>query len=86
MAGCVRINSISITQIPKKRSNIIKASAEKNIFLGINSDNYFVDYLVEDLQLQCIDGDIQGILTKDEVIDYGFWHTRRVIAEGYCNK
>lgn len=85
-AGCASINSVSITPIPAGRGQVVKAMATKTIFLGFNFENDFVNNLTEDLKRQCPNGLISGILTKDEVIHYFIFHTRNVIASGFCNK
>lgn len=86
--GCVHIQSVSLTQIPEKRTNKVTTSTEKWIFLFLNFDNDYVDKLNEDLKEKCTGGKIQGILTKDEITDYflAFVMKRKITATGYCNK
>ncbi len=84
LSGCVSLNSVSITQIPKKRSKPVSAVVSKTIFLGFNFDNDFVDALTMKLYSKCKSGRVSGILTKDQITNYLFVHTRKVIAKGYC--
>ena len=88
LASCVSLKTVSLTQIPKKRSRPVQASADKTIFLGFNFDNNFVDTLTGRLKDQCRNGRISGILTKDEITNYFLfivWN-RKVTARGYCVK
>ncbi|MBC7658192.1 MAG: hypothetical protein H7249_00635 [Chitinophagaceae bacterium] len=86
LTACHSINSVSLTQIPQQRNKKVTAEVSKFIFLGLNFDNDYVDGLVGKLKDQCAGGQVKGILTKDEVINYFFmiFHTRAVTATGYC--
>lgn len=87
-AGCTSLQTVSLTSIPAQRSNVVKAQAEKTIFLGFNFDNDFVDQMESQLKNKCPNGQVTGILTKDEIVDYFLmivWK-HRVTATGYCLK
>lgn len=88
ICSCVHVRSVSLTQIPEKRSNKISSTSEKWIFFFLNFDNDFVDKIGEDLKEKCPGGKVQGILTKDEMADYfiGFVMKRKITATGYCSK
>jgi hypothetical protein len=86
LASCASVQSVSLTQIPKDRSEVVKAESSKFIFLGFNFNNDFIDQISDQLKDQCVDGVISGILTKDESYSYILAHTRKVTATGYCNK
>jgi dihydroorotate dehydrogenase len=86
LAGCVSINSVSLTPIPANRKKEVKAEVSKTVFLGFNFNNDFLDPLVDKLKSQCPEGVVSGILTKDEVIAYVLVFTRKVTATGYCNE
>ncbi len=88
MSACASINSVSVTAIPAKKGTPIKAEGSRVIFLGFNFDNDFVDRMTDDLKTQCPDGQVKGILTKDETILYFLFivYKRRVTATGYCQK
>ena len=88
LSGCAHVNSVSLTSIPAKKGQVIRAERSKIIFLGFNFDNDFVDEMAESLRNQCRDGQVKGILTKDEAINYFLWivHKRQVTAQGYCQK
>lgn len=86
LTSCASVNSVSLTQIPSDRSQIVTAETSKTIFLGFNFDNDFVDSIVGDLKTKCPNGVVSGILTKDEVISYFLVYTRKITATGYCNK
>lgn len=86
LAGCASVQSLSLTQIPAKRTEKVQTQASKFIILGFNFNNDFVDDAVEDLKRQCPNGIVTGILTKDEVISYIFAHRRQITATGYCLK
>lgn len=83
--SCAHVNSVSLTPIPTKRSNMVRAEASKTIFLFFNFENDFVNVMVEDLKRQCPNGVVSGILTKDETIAYVLVFVRKVTATGYCN-
>jgi len=83
--GCASVNSVSLTPIPANRSKEVRAEVSRTIFLGFNFDNDYINPLVDNLKMQCPNGVITGILTKDEVISYVLVFTRRVVATGYCN-
>ena len=86
LSGCAMVQSVSLTQIPSDRENVVSASTEKFIFLLFNFDNSFVETLEKDLRAQCPGGEVKGILTKDEIISYFIAHTRKITATGYCIK
>jgi predicted nucleic acid-binding Zn-ribbon protein len=69
----------------EQKKNAITAEASKTIFLGFNFDNDFVDQITEQLKQKCPQGVVSGILTKDEVISYFLFHTRKITATGFCN-
>jgi hypothetical protein len=85
-AGCTHLASVSTSQIPQDRSKVVKAEANRFMFLLFNFDNNFVNTMVDDLARQCPDGKVQGILTKQESIVYFplIAHAYRVSAQGYC--
>jgi hypothetical protein len=84
--ACASLQSVSMTPVPKDRSNPVKVEASRVIFLGFNFDNDYVDRLSEDLRDHCRGGTVSGILTKDEVINYFLFFVvkRKVTASGYC--
>ncbi|MEO5666505.1 MAG: hypothetical protein ABIR96_00455 [Bdellovibrionota bacterium] len=86
LSSCASLNSTSLSSIPAKRDQVVHAEAARTIILGFNFDNDFVNTLEGDLQKQCPGGDVRGILTKDEVIDYFLFIVwkRKVTADGYC--
>ena len=84
LSSCVSLQSVSLTQIPKTRKNLIRSEASKLIFLGFNFDNDFVDAVPQDLRAKCRKGKVTGILTKDEVTNYFIFFRRTVSAQGYC--
>lgn len=86
--SCVHVQSVSLTQIPEKRTNKVSASTDKWIFFALNFDNDYVDKLGEEMKNKCTGGRVQGILTKDELTNYflGLVLKRTVSATGYCNK
>jgi len=86
LTACTSLSTVSLTAIPAQRSKPVKAEASKTIFLGFNFDNDFVDQMESQLKNQCPNGQVSGILTKDEVVDYFLfivWQ-HRVTATGYC--
>jgi hypothetical protein len=86
LTGCASINSVSLTSIPARKGKEIKVERSKFIVFGFNFNNDFVDEMVEALKAECPNGQVKGILTKDETIDYFImlFITRRVTATGYC--
>lgn len=85
-AGCASLQSTSLSSIPAKRDQVVTAEAARTIFLGFNFDNDYVNTLESELKRQCPGGEVRGILTKDEVINYFLYivHKRKVTASGYC--
>lgn len=84
MSGCASLNSVSLTSIPAKKGRPVVAQTSKLIFLGFNFDNDFVAEIQRQLQAQCRDGEVRGILTKDEVINYFLVWKHQITAEGQC--
>jgi hypothetical protein len=84
--SCRSVQSVSLTQIPAQRDKVVKAEVSKFIFLGLNFNNDFVDGLVDQLKEECKGGQVKGILTKDEVVNYFLmiFYTRQISAQGYC--
>ncbi len=88
LGGCVSLNSVSLTQVPKERKNIVTAEASKIIILGFTFSNEYIDEAHRQLMAKCQNGMIQGILTKDEMTNYfiGIVMKQKVFAKGYCIK
>lgn len=88
LVGCVYLNSVSITSIPKDRTHKVMAEANKFMFMGFNFNNDYINNIPADLARQCPGGKVQGVLTKDENVDYFlyFFWTKKITAEGYCVK
>jgi hypothetical protein len=86
MSGCASINSVSLTPIPTQRKTSVRTEKSKIIFLGFNFDNDFVDDAVEDLKTQCPNGQVTGLLTKDETVLYFLFIVwkKKITATGYC--
>lgn len=86
LSSCVSLNTVSLTSIPGDRQKVIEAKVEKTIILGFNFDNDFVDELPQKLKAQCLNGQIQGVLTKDENINYFLYFVwkKSVSAQAYC--
>ncbi len=84
--GCTSIQSVSLTSIPSNRSNVVQAEASKTVILAFNFNNDFVDQMTDDLKKQCPNGQVKGILTKDERIMYFLFFVwkYRITATGYC--
>lgn len=87
LSGCVSVQSVSLTQIPKKRNKVVSTEVSKMIFFGLNFNNDYVNGIVENLKQKCPEGKVQGILTKDEHINYflGIVAERHIQATGYCS-
>lgn len=87
-SSCTHLNSVSVTSIPKDRSQKVSAERYKFLFLLLNFDNKFVDEMEKDLAEKCPKGKIQGIVTKTEGITYFplLAHAYNIRAEGYCVK
>lgn len=88
LASCASINSVSLTSIPATRTNVIRSEAKRMVFLGFNFNNDFIDAMTDDLKNQCPNGQVRGLLTKDETVMYFlfFLYEYRVTATGYCVK
>lgn len=84
MTGCVHLNSVSLTQIPSEKGQLVSASAHDWVFLGLTSQNDFVDEAVANLKNECPNGKLTGILTKHQTTAYLLVFKREVIASGYC--
>jgi len=86
LSGCVSLNSVSLTQVPNDRNNLISSTAHDWLFLGFTSQNDFVEEAVNGLKEQCKGGKLTGILTKHQTTAYVLVFKREIIASGYCNK
>jgi hypothetical protein len=86
LSGCVGLNTVSMTQVPAERKNIISTNSSSWNFIGINFSNAFVDEAIENLKLQCPTGKIEGIYTKHQTTGYVLVFKREVIVSAYCNE
>ena len=90
ITGCTYLESVSLTNIPEERSQVVTTAREKRIIFYFNFDTDFADELSADLRSQCEGGVVSGILTKFENICYVpvfcFYSVNRVTATGYCNR
>lgn len=88
LTSCTSLNSVSLTPIPEKRENPIKVERSRFIVFGLNFDNDYVDGMAQELARKCTGGKVQGILTKDELVNYFLYLfvSRKVTATGYCVK
>lgn len=88
LSGCVSLQSVSLTQIPKERNRPVTAEVSKLYFFALNFDNNHADDAARILSEKCSGGQVKGILTKDEFITYflGIVNKRRITARGYCLK
>lgn len=86
LSSCASLHTVSVTDMPAKRSSVVTASTDKFVFLGLSFDNDFVNGLTADLASQCKGGVVSGILTKHETYFYFIGHSIKVKATGYCNK
>lgn len=86
LTSCTSLHSVSTSSIPAQRGKPVSAKSEKFIILGFNFSNEYIDHVVKDLARQCPNGKVQGILTKQESVNYFlyFFWTSRVSAQGYC--
>ena len=86
LVGCVHLGSVSTSSIPVDRSRPVMVEEVKFLPLLISFDNGFVDDLAKSLALQCPNGRVEGVLTKQELITYFplFAHAYRLTATGYC--
>ncbi len=85
LAGCVKLQSVSVTQVPAQRTQQVSASAETPLlFMGIGLKPTFADSLVDNLRLKCKNGLISGILTKHEHLTWPLFSRERVTATGWC--
>ena len=84
VTSCVGLRTVSLTQVPKKRSKKVVASVEKWVFLGFNFDNDYVDTLTVKLSDQCQRGQIKGILSKYETTLYFIVAKHTITARGFC--
>lgn len=85
LTGCVSLNSVSLTQLPESREHLVTASASDMVFLGLTTQNDFVDEAVENLKAKCQGGKLTGVLTKHQTTAYLVVFKREVIASGYCS-
>ena len=86
LVGCVHLGSVSTSSIPVDRSRPVMVEEVKFLPFLISFDNGFVDDLAKSLALQCPNGRVEGVLTKQENIVYFplFAHAYRLTATGYC--
>ena len=84
LSSCVSLRTVSLTQIPKKRSKKVSTQVEKWVFLAFNFDNDFVDDVAPKLADKCDNGQVKGILTKYEVANYVLFFKYTIRAKGFC--
>ena len=86
--ACTTVSSVSVNQIPVQanRQNPIKAKGSSPIILFIPFGTGFVDEARQDFVSKCARGNIEGTLSKFEVVNYFFSivAVQRVEFEGYC--
>lgn len=88
LSACTHLNSVSVTSLPKERTQKVSAERYKFLFFLLNFDNKFVDEMEKELAQKCPRGKIQGIVTKTETITYFplIAHAYNIKSEGYCVK
>ncbi len=86
LSGCVSLKSVSLSSIPKNRSNPIEAEVSRFVFLGLSFENNFVNEITDELKDQCQGGVVSGVLTKHETKFWLIGHTDRLIANAFCDK
>lgn len=84
--GCASMDSVSITQIPKERNNVVESKVNTWRFLGIGFSNDFVLEAQSDLMKKCPQGNITGIITTYESYWYFLLVNKVVKAKGYCSE
>ena len=84
LTSCAALHSVSITQIPKDRSNVVQAEVDHWTFLGIAFSNDFADGAKAQLQSKCPGGTVTGIITTYETYLYFIMVKRVVKAQGFC--
>jgi len=85
LSGCVGLNTVSMTQIPKDKGQLVEANAHDWVFLNFTTQNDFADKAVESLKAQCVDGKISGVFTKHQTTSYLLVFKRESIVSGYCD-
>ncbi len=87
-ASCTHLNSVSVTSIPKDRSQRVSAERYKFLFLLLNFNNDFASHMEKDLAEKCPNGKVEGIVTKTEMLTYFplIAHAYNIRADGYCIK
>lgn len=85
LSGCVGLNTVSMTQIPKDKGQLVEANAHDWVFLNFTTQNDFADRAVDNLKEQCVGGKISGVFTKHQTTSYLLVFKREVIVSGYCS-
>ena len=86
LSGCVSLASLSLTQVPADRNNLIISTAHDWVFMGFVTQNDFADQAVNNLQEQCRHGQLTGIFTKYQITIYFLLFKREVVVSGYCQR
>jgi hypothetical protein len=86
--GCTYVASVTQTNLPKNRGDLVKAEVKKYIVLGFNFDNDEFTRIPDKLAAKCQGGRVEGVLTKDQFTLYAlmFFWARHVEVSGYCQK
>ena len=85
VSACSMLSTVSLTEIPKDRSHAVSAEVSKWVVLSFNFNNDFLNPIRDQLKNQCPNGQVKGILTKDEIVNmYLIVYQRKVSATGYC--
>lgn len=81
---CVSLQSVSITEIPQKRTKQISVSESKWVILGLNFNNEYTENVVTGLKKKCPFGKVSGILTKYYTKNYFIVSKHMIDAKGFC--
>ena len=68
----------------QKKGKVVRATAERQVFLYFNSDTNYVDEAYEKLQRKCPKGNIVGITTEFQTALQPFSYVQKIFMKGRC--
>jgi len=88
LTQCTTVRSVSISQLPESaaRRSLVTATASSPVIFLIPFNTGYLDEAREDFVGKCHKGAIEGVLSKDETVDYflSLFMIQRIHLQGYC--
>jgi hypothetical protein len=86
LAGCVTVNTVSVSPVPKERGTRVTADDSQWSILGFIFSDDYVDNATRDLVEKCGNARVEGILFKSVKNVYPLVVRHTIEARGFCVK